>query len=88
MSKIIPILNRFKYTFDNLINSSNKGSDTEAPAEARWIYILNNHIPGSREKEKGLEGERQLLKTGQKGISNVMTLHPHSSMLNAEMERR
>ena len=42
----MPIFNQFKDTFDNLINSSDDGSDTKVPAELSQIYVLSNNILG------------------------------------------
>ena len=54
--------NWFKDTLDSFVDSSDDGSNIEAPANSREIHMSSNNIPGPGEKEKGLNEERDLLK--------------------------
>lgn len=78
MSKIIQILNRFKYMLNDLIDSSNDGSDTKVLAEARRIHLLNNNIPDPRERERDLDGERDLLRNWSQGHQQRHDTFPSS----------
>lgn len=47
---------------NNLVNSLNDASDSEAQVEAKWIHVSSNKILGFREKEKSLDKEKDFLK--------------------------
>lgn len=62
MSKIMPIPSQFKDILDNLVDSLNDGSNTNALVEAKQIYTLTNDILGHEKREKYLNGEKDFLK--------------------------
>ena len=67
MSEIMPVPNWFKDTLNNLINSLDDGSNIEAPAKSRQIYMSSNNIPGPGERKKSLNKEKNLLKNRSQG---------------------
>lgn len=52
---------------DNLIDSSNDGSDTDAPVKARQTHVSSNNIPCPEKKEKVLDWEGNLLRNWSQG---------------------
>lgn len=48
--------------FDNLVDSSYNGSDIKAPVKAKRTHVSSNNIPGLQKSERGLDGEKNLLK--------------------------
>lgn len=55
------IPNQYKDTLNNLVNSSDDGSDIETLAKLRQIHELNNNIPSLGIKRRGFNDEKDLL---------------------------
>ena len=58
------ILNQFKDTLDDLVDSSNDSSDTGPSAILRQVDVSNNDIPDPGDSASGLEEGRDILKNG------------------------
>lgn len=56
------IPNLFKDMLDDLIDNSDDGSNTKAPAKSRQIYMSSNNISGLGERKRSLNKERDFLR--------------------------
>lgn len=74
MLEIMPISNWFKNILDDPINNLDDSSDTKALVKLRQIYISSNDISCFKEKKKGPNEKRNLLKNrlqGHKQCNNM-----------------
>lgn len=58
------ILNQFKDTLDDLVDSSNDSFDTELLAILKQVDVSSNDIPSPRDSPSGLEERRAISKNG------------------------